>query len=489
MNDERPIEKLLRRYAKKRRDETGAPPELHPATRRLLQGEVARQFSKRTTERGGAPSFLEILKGWWPWLAGSAAVLAVTGFCVWMFFGGQENKFMALQPASGPATTVQLAKNEPAPARPAEKDKAVNTAVAGAMREVETPMVAEPPPTPFASDGPSQLTLADAGNYRAENKSAPAPGLDLALAAGRSRTTGDETFGAAKTDGVRRDRSATLAATAPERQPVTTLAAKEESKIATRGDKLAARPSAPLAAPASASVAGERLKTSESATGFKIASSVAPGGVGTVAIERRNFAPIARGGGLERARAPDYSQSFANISPPSARYEKTVALKAGSPVLANFQIEQTGNQLRVIDADGSTYLGEISAEPPGAATDGFAGQGGRALKKNMIAKSALPMLLPPANLDQKTPNYFYRVAGTNRTLKQQVVFTWNFVEPTNAVAGLQSLTTADALGGEKQKLQQQPAQSNVLPLNSAINGRAELDAGQPIEINAVPVRQ
>ena len=44
MNDERPIEKLLRRAAQKRSDEAGAPPELHPANRRLLQAEVARQF-------------------------------------------------------------------------------------------------------------------------------------------------------------------------------------------------------------------------------------------------------------------------------------------------------------------------------------------------------------------------------------------------------------------------------------------------------------
>ena len=44
---ERPIEKLLRAAAKKRRDEAGAPFELHPADRRLLQGEVARQFASR----------------------------------------------------------------------------------------------------------------------------------------------------------------------------------------------------------------------------------------------------------------------------------------------------------------------------------------------------------------------------------------------------------------------------------------------------------
>ena len=44
MEPERKIEKWLLAFAKKRRDQAGAGLELHPATRRLLQGEVRRQF-------------------------------------------------------------------------------------------------------------------------------------------------------------------------------------------------------------------------------------------------------------------------------------------------------------------------------------------------------------------------------------------------------------------------------------------------------------
>jgi len=40
------IEPILRAFAKKRREQSGAPMELHPATRRLLQGEVARRAAK-----------------------------------------------------------------------------------------------------------------------------------------------------------------------------------------------------------------------------------------------------------------------------------------------------------------------------------------------------------------------------------------------------------------------------------------------------------
>src|SRR5260370_35191616 len=45
MDPERPIEKLLRQAAQARREQSGAPQELHPATRRMLQGEIARKFA------------------------------------------------------------------------------------------------------------------------------------------------------------------------------------------------------------------------------------------------------------------------------------------------------------------------------------------------------------------------------------------------------------------------------------------------------------
>src|SRR5437660_881309 len=43
---ERKIEKSLREYARKRRDDAGSPLEIHPATRHLLQGEVSHRFGR-----------------------------------------------------------------------------------------------------------------------------------------------------------------------------------------------------------------------------------------------------------------------------------------------------------------------------------------------------------------------------------------------------------------------------------------------------------
>src|SRR2546425_8850350 len=76
MEPERPIEKVLRASASKRREEAGAPFELHPATRRLLQGEVARRFGQASRP---PRSFPEFLAGLWPKAVWGFAVLGMVG--------------------------------------------------------------------------------------------------------------------------------------------------------------------------------------------------------------------------------------------------------------------------------------------------------------------------------------------------------------------------------------------------------------------------
>src|SRR6059036_1537709 len=74
MESERPIEKALRDCAQKRRDQAGPPPELHPATRKLLQAEVARKYPAAQRSAAAAPAWW---KGFWPRFAIGAAALAI----------------------------------------------------------------------------------------------------------------------------------------------------------------------------------------------------------------------------------------------------------------------------------------------------------------------------------------------------------------------------------------------------------------------------
>src|SRR5581483_11158773 len=63
MPDEQDIEKTLRDYAARRRDQGGPGPEMHPATRRLLQAEVAKLAREAEPGRGWNLNWLWTSRG------------------------------------------------------------------------------------------------------------------------------------------------------------------------------------------------------------------------------------------------------------------------------------------------------------------------------------------------------------------------------------------------------------------------------------------
>src|SRR5688500_8886622 len=84
---EKKIEELLHAYSRKRREDAGAPLEMHPATRRMLQGEVSRQQGRG--EAGGARSGSP--RAWWktlllfgPKYAGAVGMFAILAVGVWV---------------------------------------------------------------------------------------------------------------------------------------------------------------------------------------------------------------------------------------------------------------------------------------------------------------------------------------------------------------------------------------------------------------------
>src|SRR3954468_19193804 len=81
-------EERLRRYAKKRREESKEF-SLHPATRRLLQGEVAREFGGRAKPERNRLSWLGLWRGR---LALGAGLMALLTVAVWVLSSGPNVK-------------------------------------------------------------------------------------------------------------------------------------------------------------------------------------------------------------------------------------------------------------------------------------------------------------------------------------------------------------------------------------------------------------
>jgi len=104
---EREIEKLLRQCAQERAAEAETPLELHPATRRFLQAEVARKYGSAGREARSSRIFSRL----WPRLAWLSS-LAALGVLAILYFGR----------TSSPQRTLQLAKKESLPPSPQLKE-------------------------------------------------------------------------------------------------------------------------------------------------------------------------------------------------------------------------------------------------------------------------------------------------------------------------------------------------------------------------------
>ena len=122
MNEERFIETLLRRYAKKRRADAGAPLEMHPATRRLLRAEVARRFGNAAREEAPvANAWVRFWRGWGRQLAWATPVLVAAGVIVWALqqeTAQPDSKSLELRQArsAAPATPMNIEAQPPVPA-------------------------------------------------------------------------------------------------------------------------------------------------------------------------------------------------------------------------------------------------------------------------------------------------------------------------------------------------------------------------------------
>ena len=480
MNDERPIEKLLRRYAKKRRDEAGAPPELHPATRRLLQGEVARQYPKPASEdKSSGITFFTLLARRWAYAMGIFVVLGVAAVMILPSLNKPvSDSMLAQKPASedlamresiAPAAAPTLSPATP----PAETQPTLKLGVAEERRN-------EPVPAPSGG-----------GNFRQRDESASLSFAATNEVAGSSYRLVDAKKDAAPLSRAQETKQTSLgvnldSSAAPASRSLSTPAPSRAARNVVPGDSLSIARNAQAGRDDVATVATDQFTEKRQTEAILPPAAVAAPAVSSTGLQDKSF--VARGGGLEKDADRFYSQSFANVSPEQlkAKVTKVEAEATAVPVLANFQVQQVGNQLRVVDGDGSTYVGEMNV----TATSFDGGVGGKETTAGSYtrygARPAQSTLGVITLNQQATQSYLWRVEGTNRTFNQNVVFSWNFVETNSTAAASQLNTTSGAFNQDATKL---PSQFQILLNNSTINGRAQLGPAQQIEVNAVPVKQ
>lgn len=427
---QRPIEKLLGDYARKRAAQAGPPPELHPADRRALQAEVRQQYAGADSRRRS---------GWfgnrwtWPRFAWTASfgLLLLLSIAVWQLQLHQphQEKFAAMHRAE-PTKSISLSDKSEADAgrvdatdwakgeTPAQNKPALAEMLAA--NSVQSPAIATNAADSYAAA--QHLLAARSVAPPAASAPAPAPSSLPARAAPASAGKGLAYSEAASSDAARQQSlpAAGLAAATPS-------GVSEFSAFSNAADFLSTGDS---------SQAANQLGFAQSAT-------------------QTTQAPYAR-----------RSQAAASAAP-------------SGPVLAAFRFEQAGSQIRVIDRDGSVYAGYLEG------SDSSARRKAVRLQVPTLARTAdsLSKRAPTTalNLDAENQSGAFWVAGTNRSLNQAVFFSGHFLPWTNM-----PVTTKDAPAPAAAS--PNAAQSSeALPLqNLRISGTAEIGESGAMKIEANP---
>lgn len=456
------MDRQLREYAQARRREA-AVGELHPATRRLLQSEVARVYGQARAARaphrfGGSRLWFRVAV-----TAGGVAVLLLAG-TVWL-------SLLARQRGSRPLPQL----------------------VAEAPQTVDRSL-SSPTPQGRPLEAPS---LAGAERLGAETR--------VKLQSGESAQAGQETFASGPMAGeLVLPASKTAAVEGAALLPATDTA---------RGEQVEVTPAVPAAAAtATAASLGPQAVGRAEAEAIAKETSLRLGeqnvqrnveldrrlALGRVVAESASETvagvALSRGVGLNpEGAAVQLATSRDETAGATAAFFKNEASAPGRfPVLRTFRLVQTDGLVRLIDGDGSTYAGNL-VQTAAPAVDSA---GERALA---FAEGQRPRATPGAAALQYSPLpgeaasgrqvHYFTARGTNLTLNQIVVVQGQFeagVTPARAANGARPggrVQSRVAFGAPAANATLLPPQVAV----SLVQGQATIGGSNTILIRAVPV--
>lgn len=405
---------MLKAYAKKRRDEAGAPVELHPATRRLLQGEV-----KRTLGQASAPAEEKakiVFSLWTRWAFGTA-------ICI--FLAGGLFLIESRRTPSEPAQMAQATKSEleslTAPSAEAFAEKS-------AARENASPIGGASPAPAEESPKETRAVRADATNSRQESNERRFNASSVAKSAGEKRTADEFRLKHPVPAPV------VQALPEPKNEINYSLSDKERSLSAADGlrpeekaqtsdlddprKKVEAEPPKLLAQEAAAVVSGK--------AGFKREVQAAKPAALTGALNKA----VAEGKIQKEAELDGAVPLYFTQQDMGRKYRQNLQSPPQPELLKSFQVARAGSRLQILDADGSVYEGDVVSFSQSRDVSGK----DIASNKKQKADSSLdhgkaaaraPASVPPGQTT--TPeNFSFRVSGTNRQ-NQVVVLTGNFI--------------------------------------------------------------
>ena len=449
MEPERRIEKWLRAFAKKRREQAGEPMTLRPAMRQRLQREIARQAEEKS--RGGF--FYNFFFG--PRLkltfAACFAALVMGGWFLLHESAEPKPATLSMNKTSYPEMLPNTAASEMPPVTSpaiARTDKKVL-----AEKTKDVPVTPQPTPPIVASANRSLAAPPDETVQQRDRAESASGQKQLAVTTIAAAAPASNTTLAFKNEAAVDSIGAAGAITTDAEGALPTVAVPQSSNFIARAGTPAANPQTFNTAIA---LQGASATPGSSAASFDLSKD---------------------------AGAVTVSQLFNRLDAPATRRSVANALITAPKLLTSFRVEQAGNNLKIVDADGSVYTGSVQiAQQEPAADYAVAAARNSPRGKSQLAKA-------PAQVPQ---SYFFRVAGTNRNLNENVIFSGNFVPFTNnqpavgnrSIGGFGGGNFAGGAGAPRDQSAAQPVQA-VLS-NSEINGNVVIGNQKAINVIATP---
>lgn len=464
---QRDIEKDLLAYKLRRGEQLGAPLELHPATRKMLQGEAARAASRPLlTSEEAAKNFVR------SFVMSHQQPSFFARYRQRIIWGGAMCACLTL--------VLAVLRNDPR--------------LASTPSQVSDPQTAKPQATVAATKQQTE------GESLARTKQ-PAPAADKVQELAKTSTAPVASPPPAN------PRGAAVASAPPlvrdlDRKLVEKKEASQPTQIA---KALKAVQVADALSATEDKKSGEVMKLKRSAGDESLranlaAAAGASGGAGIPPASAPSTASAAQLFGANSApEASQVRQQFLQLDN-QARYRKNFNSPPMPQVMQDFAFERTGDRVRIVDADGSTYEGTVMRAPVEEVR-------ANAVSKLDAAKERKDSLAQPTQSADPQSSYRFYANGVNRKLNQSVEFRgeWQAAVPAQSsptTPGLQPVALGVRLERKVAEKAEQTVLSNSLSGSAAkvlnyqqsqnaaapgrISGRAVVGGKNEFDINAVP---
>jgi hypothetical protein len=160
------------------------------------------------------------------------------------------------------------------------------------------------------------------------------------------------------------------------------------------------------------------------------------------------------------------AQQFSQQSAVQSFRNTAQQVSRAANVLNTFQVQQEGNEIRVVDADGSTYTGKIEQLAKNAELDS------RMSSQRYAAKQTAKHVDQAVSQSKSAiPQSYFHATGYNVSLKKTLVFEGNYAAPSQQQSAM-------ATSNDRERAEQSRDRARIV-------GTVRVSGETPIEVDAI----